>query len=199
MQVRQTYNSTLRSIWENQNPINVLLVAKHSPTAPTSHNTREFILVLNHTDVKYVNESLLNYHIYNNTSEHILVTNLTNAEYQVITIALILNIINDLFLLINATDSLYKSTAIIIPLRINSTKSIVERSSCWSSGWKWRYCYFSCLHWYQTWWPVTSAWYLVSIPCLPVIQMLLYHFKPIEVLSTDKNYCYCLLLQCNEN
>ena len=70
----------------------MLLAVKHSPTAPTSPNTPEFILVSNLTDVKYVNESLLNYHIYNNTFEHILVTNLTNAEYQVISIALIHNI-----------------------------------------------------------------------------------------------------------
>ena len=56
---------------------------RHSPTVPTSPNTRGSILVSNPTDVRFVNESLHNYHIYNNIYGHIQGTNLTSAEYQV--------------------------------------------------------------------------------------------------------------------
>ena len=58
-------------------------VARHSPTAPTSLNTHGFILVSNPTDVRFVNESLHNYHIYNNIYGHIQGTNHTNADIQV--------------------------------------------------------------------------------------------------------------------
>ena len=59
------------------------LATRHSPTAPTSPNTRGYILVSNPTDVRFVNESSPNFHIYNNTYGHIQGTNLTSAEYQV--------------------------------------------------------------------------------------------------------------------
>ena len=61
----------------------MLHVIRHSPTAPTSPNIQEYILVLSRIDVKYVNASLLNYHIFNNTSGHIQEINLISAEYQV--------------------------------------------------------------------------------------------------------------------
>ena len=77
------FNCTPKYTWENRNPTNAATAANPSPTAPTSLNTWESILVSNPTDVRFVNESLHNYHIYNNIYGHIQGTNLTSAEYQV--------------------------------------------------------------------------------------------------------------------
>ena len=135
LQAKQTFNSILRSIWENQNPTNVLHVIRHSPTAPTSPNIQEYILVLSRIDVKYVNASLLNYHIFNNTSGHIQEINLISAEYQVQDISPL-----KMYETVNASK---KQIFPEEPIYKKVIKSIVERSSCCWSGcdWEWRYCY----------------------------------------------------------